>query len=314
MPKETDLFQVTTSSQEDWQRLADARPALDFLPDGWLEQWQSVWLPLSAWLAEYQRRSNHTPIVGVHGGQGSGKSTLSKALASLYAEAFGWQVVVVSIDDLYLTHQERQQLGQDIHPLLVTRGVPGTHDVDRGVNLFRSLQTLGDGEVIHFPAFDKVSDDRLPETAWHTVTGPVDLILFEGWCVGCQGVDEAALEEPVNELEAQEDPSGQWRRWVNNQLLGPYKDWFSMLDKLIMLKVPDMSAVQRWRTQQEADNRKATQGTADRSLDDAGIRRFIQHYERLTREALRTLPTEADLVLDINQAHKVSAVHRRTAD
>lgn len=314
MSTESELWPATMPTGDDWQRLAAARSALDFLPDGWLEQWQSVWLPLSAWLADYQRSCKQAPVIGVHGGQGSGKSTLSKALAALYAEAFGWNVVVVSIDDLYLTHEERQHLGKTIHPLLVTRGVPGTHDVERGVNLFRSLQTLGQGEMIRFPAFDKVSDDRLLEDAWHTVTGPVDLILFEGWCVGCHGVDVTALAEPVNELEASEDQDGRWRTWVNQQLLGAYKDWFSMLDKLIMLKVPDMSAVQRWRTQQEADNRKATQGNADRSLDDAGIRRFIQHYERLTREALRTLPAEADLVLDINQAHKVSAVHRRKAE
>ncbi|HBS41556.1 MAG TPA: hypothetical protein DEA26_02660 [Oceanospirillales bacterium] len=314
MDSETRLWPESLHDTDDWHTLAAARPALDSLPEGWLEQWQSVWLPLSTWLAAYNRSQNEPPVIGIHGGQGSGKSTLSNALAALYARAFGWQVVVVSIDDLYLSRADRQQLAVDVHPLLVTRGVPGTHDAALGMNMFNALKSLGKGDVLRFPAFDKVSDDRLPEAAWHEVTGPIDMILFEGWCVGCQPADEASLTEPVNTLEANEDADGRWRHWVNDKLSGEYADWFAMLDKLIMLKVPDMSAVQRWRTQQEADNRRNTQGTADRSLDDAAIVRFIQHYERLTRNALKTLPTVADLVLDINQAHQVSAVRLSGSD
>lgn len=314
MQTQTTLWPETDDTCSDWQSLAAARAAVDSLPEGWLEQWDSVWLPLSAWLAEYRLTQETAPIIGIHGGQGSGKSTLSQALAKLYKAAFGWNVVVVSIDDLYLSHKDRQQLAVEVHPLLATRGVPGTHDVDLGVNLFQSLQSLKEGQVIRFPAFDKVSDDRLPITAWHEVTGPVDMILFEGWCVGCKAVDEDELAEPVNKLEATEDVGGHWRTWVNAKLAGEYAGWFAMLDKLIMLKVPDMSAVQRWRTQQEVDNRRNAQGSEDRSLDDAAIVRFIQHYERLTREALKTLPTAADLVLDINQAHQVSAVRFKEAE
>lgn len=278
------------------------------IPSGWHAQWEDVWAPLAAYLAETIKSSDVPPVIGVHGGQGSGKSTLSLALKDIYKQAFGWNVVVVSIDDLYLSHADRKNLSKTIHPLLQTRGVPGTHEVERGISLFETLRSLDAGAHCQIPAFDKASDDRLPESEWHTVKGPVDAILFEGWCVGCQSVDDALLTAPINDLEANEDPDGTWRGWVNQQLAGDYKTWFSMIDYLLMLKVPDMSAVQRWRTEQEVGNKKMAKGGTDRSLDDAGIRRFIQHYERLTQQALTRLPDIANLVLVINDAHKVADV------
>jgi D-glycerate 3-kinase len=251
------------------------------------------------------------PVIGIHGGQGSGKSTLSLALKDIYKVVFGWNIVVVSIDDLYLSYADRQSLSKDIHPLLATRGVPGTHEVDRGIALFKTLRQLKQGDTCSIPAFDKASDDRLPESQWHHVTGPVDAILFEGWCVGCQSVQDELLYSPVNELEEQEDGDGVWRGWVNQQLAGPYKEWFSAIDFLIMLKVPDMAAVKRWRTQQEVGNKKMAKGSTDRSLDEAAIQRFIQHYERLTRQALTRLPELANLILSINDEHKVADIQTR---
>lgn len=301
-------------NDQDWHKLTEARESLDNMPEGWLEQWQTVWLPLAAHLKQLRDQYESAPVIGIHGGQGSGKSTLSKGLANLYKAAFGWNLVTVSIDDLYLSHQDRQVLSSTTHPLLATRGVPGTHDAQLGIQLFDQLRALKEGQSLSFPAFDKVSDDRLPESHWHQVTGPVDMILFEGWCVGCQPVTDEDLITPMNELETQEDAEGTWRCWVNDQLEGIYNDWFNMIDYLIMLKVPDMSAVQRWRTQQEEDNRTMTQGDTDRSLDEAAIVRFIQHYERLTRQALITLPDTANLVLDINQAHQVAAISAKQTE
>ncbi|KZY98459.1 hypothetical protein A3746_07080 [Oleibacter sp. HI0075] len=278
------------------------------IPSGWHSQWEDIWAPLAAYLAKTIKASGVPPVIGVHGGQGSGKSTLSLALKDIYKQAFNWNVVVVSIDDLYLSHADRTNLSKTIHPLLQTRGVPGTHEVERGISLFETLRSLDAGAHCQIPAFDKASDDRLPESEWHIVKGPVDAILFEGWCVGCQSVDDALLTAPINDLEANEDPDGTWRGWVNQQLAGDYKTWFSMIDYLLMLKVPDMSAVQRWRTEQEIGNKKMAKGETDRSLDDAGIKRFIQHYERLTQQALTRLPDIANLVLVINDAHKVADV------
>ncbi len=289
-------------------QLKQAKPADGQLPPTWLSQWDDLWCPVAAWLAEKVTASQTPLILGVHGGQGSGKSTLSNALKGIYKETFDWNVVVISIDDLYLSHAERAALGETTHPLLRTRGVPGTHDAHLGIRLFQQLKALKSGETVKFPAFDKASDDRLPPSDWHTVSGPVDLIIFEGWCVGCTPVSAEALSTPLNTLEATEDSDGRWREWVNRQLATLYRDWFDLIDELIMLKVPDMDAVLRWRSQQETENRANAQGTTDRSFSDQALVRFIQHYERLTRQALDSLPANASLVLNINQSHEVDAV------
>ncbi|AHK15617.1 MULTISPECIES: hypothetical protein [Thalassolituus] len=294
---------------EDLALLDQASVVLSNFPKTWLCQWQEVWLPLAGWLASKKRYAALPPIIGIHGGQGSGKSTLSLALAKIYKEAFNWNVAIVSIDDLYLTHAEREELAATVHPLLITRGVPGTHDYELGQTLFGKLRRLSAGHKVAIPAFDKVSDDRLPEDQWHQIEGPIDMILFEGWCVGCQAVPEQALEQPINDLEEKEDIGGHWRRWVNEQLKYHYHDWFNAIDTLVMLKVPDMQAVSRWRTQQEEENIRNRRGDgADRSLDEIALARFIQHYQRLTEEALSSLPSYADLVLTINHQHCVDSV------
>ncbi|WP_221798051.1 hypothetical protein [Oceanobacter mangrovi] len=304
----TDLWPLERPLEDKTRRvLASNRSALQDLPEPWLRQWDSVWLPVACWVAQQKLQIGGVPIFGIHGGQGSGKSTLSQGLAKLFRAALGWNCVVVSIDDLYLSHAERQQLSQTVHPLLATRGVPGTHDAELGQQLFQQLKNLHPGDLLAMPAFDKASDDRLPRSQWHQCVGPVDLILFEGWCVGCEAASDASLQTPVNELEASEDADGHWRQWVNQHLQTDYKAWFAMLDRLIMLKVPGMNAVLEWRGQQEQENRRNAKGADDRSMDQAALIRFIQHYQRLTENALQNLPASADLVLELNSAH---AVHK----
>src|SRR6187402_352808 len=67
-------------------------------------------------------------ILGISGLQGSGKSTLAASLIEAAKER-GWSAVSLSLDDVYLTRAEREALGRQVHPLLRTRGVPGTHDL-----------------------------------------------------------------------------------------------------------------------------------------------------------------------------------------
>jgi len=281
------------------------------MPLPWQQQITDCWLPLACHLADVAGRQHtdhgHAAIIGIHGGQGSGKSTLCQALATLYQHALGWNVAVVSIDDLYLTKHQRQQLAQQIHPLLITRGVPGTHDVNAGITLFEQLRQLQPGQSLRYPAFDKIADDRQPQAHWHEIKGPIDVILFEGWCVGCQPGNDHELADAINPLEQQEDPDGRWRTWVNQQLASDYQRWFAMTDYLLMLKVPDMTAVQHWRSQQEKDNQKASASSSLGMSEDA-IARFIQHYQRLTERALATMPEYADLVLTLNHQHQVAEV------
>jgi D-glycerate 3-kinase len=238
-------------------------------------------------------------IVGVCGSQGSGKSTLCQQLSERWREK-GMRIAVLSLDDLYLTRAERQTRAQNIHPLLATRGVPGTHDVELGV---RTLRALAGHEPVKLPRFDKANDDRRPEVAWDVTSAPVDVVLFEGWCVGAQPQSRDKLLEPMNPLETIEDADGRWRNYVNEQLGAEYQRLFAMTDYLVLLAAPSFDVVLRWRTQQEQELRKQQRGSA--VMDDAALARFVQHYERLTRHILDQMPSRADLVIRLDENRRV---------
>ena len=272
-----------------------------------------IYIPLAASLKDKTERHDGPLVVGVNGAQGAGKSTLCKLLQLVLEQGFGQRVAGLSIDDLYLTHAERKGLAQQIHPLLATRGVPGTHDVDLGIKLLEELGKLKAGQNLKIPVFDKAIDDRLRQEEWRQVTGPIDMILFEGWCVGALPQPEEALVEPVNSLEREKDSDGIWRRYVNQQLQEGYFRLFSELDYLIMLKVPGMESVMNWRSLQE---RKLASVSGQKGnhqiMDTAVLKRFIMHYERLTRAMLDEMPNRAGLVLELNVDHQIDGVFINT--
>ncbi|MCW9005006.1 MAG: hypothetical protein OQK70_07075, partial [Gammaproteobacteria bacterium] len=210
---------------------------------------KTVYLPLAAWIAG--RHQNKPVVIGINGAQGSGKSTLSKILKPVLSEVFNKTVVELSIDDFYLSRNKRKQLADTVHSLLQVRGVPGTHDVELAKQIISKLTNTDFNEDISIPVFDKAMDDLLPEDQWRSVEQPVDIILFEGWCVDACAQDEIKLEQAINELELKEDADAVWRRYVNQQLAGSYKTLFEKIDYLIMLKVPDMASVYEWRNLQE---------------------------------------------------------------
>lgn len=243
-------------------------------------------------------------VAGICGAQGSGKSWLVAGLAErLRAEEL--RVCVISLDDLYLTRAQRAELARTVHPLFAVRGVPGTHDVALGIELIEALGKQGE---VAIPAFDKAQDDRVAPAEWPRTATPVDIILFEGWCVGAIPQPEGALAVPVNGLEASEDPDGSWRAAVNAALGGPYRDLFARLDTLILLKAPSFDVVARWRGEQEATLRaeltNACRSTAG-LMDAPAIHRFISHYERLTRHILEEMPNRADLVIELDESREV---------
>ena len=240
--------------------------------------------------AALAHRPTRPLLMGLCGAQGSGKSTLAQALAARFPN-----MVVLSLDDFYLTRAERIGLGEREHPLFVTRGVPGTHDI--GLAL-ATLDALRAGEPVALPRFDKAIDDRAPPETWPRVTPPYDLILLEGWCVGAVPQTEEQLAAPVNALERIEDADGRWRRGVNAALAGAYQELFGRLDLLFLLAAPDWQTVGLWREEQEACLREAV-GEGPGVMDAAGVARFVQYYERLTRHILDEMPRRADLVLHL---------------
>ncbi|WP_439639097.1 kinase [Nevskia sp.] len=257
-------------------------------------------------------RTTRCPLIGLNGAQGSGKSTAAAFLAAELASRHGLTAAVLSIDDFYLPRADRQRLATQVHPLFITRGVPGSHDVALGMATLQAVRALGAGHPLALPRYSKADDDRLPETRWPGLEGPVDLILFEGWCVGTPAQDGAALDTPVNALEADEDRDGRWRRRVNAQLAGPYAEWFAGLDALIYLQVPNFDAVHRWRWQQEQDTARSAGKKAAGLQTPEQLARFIQHYQRLSQHALDVLPDRADVVIRLRDDHGVEAVRYRS--
>ncbi|MBV1789779.1 hypothetical protein KQ940_17120 [Marinobacterium sp. D7] len=283
---------------------------------GLKELFEQIYVPLAAWLVERQRGQVRPLVVGINGAQGAGKSTLFNLLEVILEEGFDLRVIGFSIDDLYKTRAERERLAREIHPLMTTRGVPGTHDVELGIELLDSLIDAGPDTLTKIPVFDKSIDDRCPPTVWQEWLGPVDIIVFEGWCVGALPQPEPALQAPVNALEAEEDADAVWRHHVNRQLAGPYQQLFSRLDLLLMLKVPSMQAVYEWRALQEQKLAERVQYIYDtqqptahlRIMNPSEIKRFIAHYERLTRAMLEELPARADVCFHLNENHKIREI------
>ena len=232
-------------------------------------------------------------FVGVGGGQGAGKSTLSQLIASA-CEGGGLRVCVSSLDDFYLTSSERRALAERIHPLLETRGPPGTHDIDRCREAMESLKQDVETDL---PIFDKGLDDRV---GIRRVRGPFDIVLLEGWCVGATPVSEASLLTPINALERDRDPEGIWRRYVNARLAGEYARVWGMLDYLGYLRVPDLAAVRRWRFQQE-EARPPSQRLSLEAVDS-----FIQFFERITLDMMESLPPRADFTVELADDHSIA--------
>lgn len=272
---------------------------------------ESLYLPLAAWLLSARGEATRTRVVGVCGAQGSGKSTLCRLLCTVMGEAFGEAAVALSIDDIYETRERREELAREVHPLFATRGVPGTHDVELGMSTLATLTTLGDGQALRLPAFDKARDTRAPEDQWRCRQGPVGTVFFEGWCVGAVAESDAALMEPINRLEREEDPDGVWRRTVNDRLGGDYQRLFDLIDIMILLRVDGMHRVFEWRRLQEHKLAAAVARAPDadsRIMTDEQVDHFIMHYERLTRHILSEMPARADIVFDLDESHSAAAV------
>jgi len=255
------------------------------------------WLPLVQTLAARVTSNTAPPkLLAIAGAQGSGKTTLARLLTDELVR-LGRRAVTCSLDDFYLTHGERVRLAGAVHPLLITRGVPGTHDLELCEHVLRRLEV----GAVRVPTFDKGRDDRSAPDSW-PLAGPADIVVVEGWCLGARPQPLAALRTPVNDLERDEDPDGRWRRYVNAALEGPYRRLFAVFDALIFLHVPDMDAVRRWRGEQEL------QLPPQQRMNPPALERFIRHYERLTRWMIEDLPHRADLDVVLGAGHEIETL------
>ncbi|GLS25981.1 hypothetical protein [Marinibactrum halimedae] len=282
----------------------------ELLPSSYLDAAIRWFFPLAEVLKQKHGQFKKPIVCGINGCQGSGKSTVAGLLVELLRGCFECKSVAISIDDFYLTASERAQLGKDVHPLLQTRGVPGTHDMELATQTLNQL--MRNAGQIMVPRFDKAIDDRFPNSEWTPTETPIDILIIEGWCLGAIPQDEGALIKPINELEEKEDPDGQYRRYVNARLGAEYAMFFGQVDYWVMLQAPSFDCVYQWRLQQEDKLRRRAGDTSGKKIMSAEeLKRFIQFYQRITEHTLLTLPSRADWVYELGEDRTVHGIMTR---
>lgn len=260
------------------------------------------------WLLDQLPAAGNTglQVLGISGLQGSGKSTLAAQLVQCAGHQ-GLRAASLSLDDLYLDIAQRRQLAARVHPLLVTRGPPGSHDLALGHAV---LDALHAGRRCRLPRFDKLADRAQPQVHWPQVLQPLDLLVLEGWMLGVPAQEPAELVRPVNALERQHDADGRWRRWCNDALGRDYPALWQRIDHLCLLQAPGWEVVEGWRMQQEQELlRHATPGAG--GMDTTQLQRFVAHFERISRHALACLPALADSQVVLDAQRRVRARHTR---
>ena len=280
------------------------------LDANYLTQAHHWFTPLVEKLVELCQQNKIAPVMGLHGCQGAGKTTLTVYLQVALAQR-GLRAVTISLDDFYLSRAKRQARANQVHPLLATRGVPGTHDTEVAITTLKALQRKDNRETVKIPRFDKTQDDLYPQAQWSDVEAPVDIVLFEGWCLGTLPQKEGQLLQPVNDMERDGDAQGHWRNYVNNMLKTTYRKLFSHMDYWVMLKAPSFDVVYRWRLEQE-QKLFATLSSQQRQqrtmMQGASLRDFLQHYQRLTEHALETLAPHMDWVYHLATDRQIVSV------
>lgn len=282
-----------------------------------VERIDDLYLPFVKWVSQYSRPKHGPLILGLGGPQGCGKTTFCSVVSRMLTKGFGLNAIVVSLDDLYLQRSDRLMFAQKKHPLFATRGVPGTHDIKLALTLFERLKHLQAGEVMYIPTFDKSLDDRKPVQKWQEVSGPVDVILFEGWCVGAKPMTETMLIDPINVLEKDKDPDGIWRAEVNRQLENQYKTLFDLIDVQMWMQPPSFDVVFDWRNKQERvleahlhDIHGGVLDTLDiKVMSPIVLSGFMQYYERLTRHMICSMLQHADVQFVLNSGQRIMEMH-----
>ena len=270
-----------------------------------ISQLNNFYMPISKMICETYLKNKKTQIIGLSGGQGSGKSTISNILKIILKEKFNLETVIFSIDDFYKTLRERKIMSKKMSPLFLTRGVPGTHDSKMLLNCIKKLKNSKFSKVT-IPKFNKAIDDRKSKKKWLKITKKPNIVIFEGWCIGAEPQKNKDLLIPINELEKSFDKKKIWRNRVNKELKENYKKIFKLIDKIIFLKVPSFKYVFKWRLLQEKKLRITSRGS--KTMTDDQIKKFIMFYERLTRHMLKTLTYEADSVITIDSKHKLNSI------
>ena len=264
-------------------------------------------IPVSFWI-EKRVNKKKPLIIGLAGGQGSGKTTISSILTLILKKYFKLNVFKVSIDDFYKTRKDRKSLSKNKHPLLMTRGVPGTHDIDLMLSFFKKIKDKN-FKSLQIPTFNKAIDDRCSKNLWHKIKTKPDVVIFEGWCVGAKPQLNSQLKKPVNTLEKVYDQRVKWRLHVNNQLKTKYKTLFNQLDGLLYLKAKNFNLLREWRLKQERKLWVQTKNKKNLKIMSSGdVINFMQTYQRITQQMFKDAVKSSSIIMNLNSNHQIQSI------
>ena len=268
---------------------------------------RSFLIPTCFWISKKAKKKSPL-IIGLAGGQGSGKTTISSILSLILKKYFKLKVFKISIDDFYKTKKQREILSKDKHSLLLNRGVPGTHDIKIMLDFFRKIKTKN-FKSLKLPKFNKANDDRYKKKHWYKLKSRPDVVIFEGWCVGAKPQSLRLLKKPINALEKAYDKSLKWRRFVNLQLKTNYKKLYSQLDSLLYLKVKNFNLLKKWRIKQEEKLwLKAKSRKNLKIMNKKEVINFMQTYQRITEQMFKDAPKYSSIIMNLNKNHQIHKI------
>ena len=196
--------------------------------------------------------------------------------------------------------------------MLLTRGVPGTHDINMMLNFFRKAKSKK-FKRLKLPTFNKAIDDRSNKKNWYDLKIKPDVIIFEGWCVGAKAEKNITLNKTINSMEKAKDQNQIWRKYVNQQLKSKYKNLYSQLNCLIYLKANSFNLLQKWRLKQERKLWLSSKKKINLKIMSKGdVINFMQTYQRITQNMFRNAPKYASIILNLNDNHQIKkAIYKK---
>jgi|TARA_B100001093_G_scaffold243343_1_gene233157 D-glycerate 3-kinase len=268
-------------------------------------------IPLCFWISK-KAEKKRPYFAGLAGGQGTGKTTISSLIRIILIKYFKLKVFRISIDDFYKTRKERMDLSKRVHPMLLTRGVPGTHDINMMLSFFRKVKSKK-FKSLKLPTFNKAVDDRFNKKNWYDLKNKPDVIIFEGWCVGAKPEEIKTLKKTINSMEKTKDKKQIWRKYVNHQLKSKYRKLYSQLNCLIYLKAANFILLQKWRLKQERKLWLSSKRKSKLKIMNKGdVLNFMQTYQRITQNMFRYTPKYASIIFNLNSNHQIkSAVYKK---
>ena len=187
------------------------------------------------------------------------------------------------------------------HPLFLTRGVPGTHDIQLLNNILKKFKKKKFKNLL-IPKFDKSIDDRSKKFKWQKIKKRPDIVILEGWCVGATHQKESDLKKPLNSIEKKFDQKLIWRRKVNYYLKNQYKKIFKKIDKLVYLKAPNFSYIYKWRLLQEQKMKLTLKNK--KTMSKQQVKEFIMYYERITKHMIKNFYKISDMAIFLDKYHR----------